>query len=196
MIRPLGMLAVVALVVTGCGADPTTTASAPEPAADMDRFLVRADEAPGLSPAGEPLALPSLRALVEEFGAPEAEERRLRAHGFQMLVTQMLDGPAAAGLSAVDLFASEDGAARELQYLLSNKEEDAPAGLENFERFDVPGVPTATGWTFDKASGHQAADVHWTQGRCLLTLGMEPASIEQLRTGVRAIYERTGGRCP
>jgi hypothetical protein len=213
--KAVGMLAVVALVVAGCGADGddesassttrgdfTTTGSAqespaPTDAADMDRFVVRADEALGLSPSGEPLALLSLSALVEEFGAPAAEERRLRDHGFQLLVTQMLVGSSdAAGISSVDLFASADGAASELEYLLSNKEEDAPAGIENFERFDVPGVPSATGWTFDKPGGHQAADVHWTQGRCLLTLGMEPASIDQLRAGVRALYERTGGRCP
>jgi hypothetical protein len=210
--KSVGMVAAVALVMAGCGADGddgsaggttsgdlTTTTSALEPmsAADMDRFLVGADEAPGLMPSGEPLALSSLRALVEEFGAPEAEERRLRAHGFQLLVTQMLVGHSdAAGISGVDLFASADGATRELEYLLSNKEGDAPAGIENFEPFDVPGVPTATGWTFDKPGGHKAAEVHWTQGRCLLSLGMEPASIDQLRTGVRALYERTGGRCP
>ena len=169
----------------------------PTDAADMDRFLVRADEAPGLSPSGEPLALLSVSALVEEFGVPEAEQRRLRDHGFQLLVTQMIVGRSdAAGISTVDLFASADGAGREFEYLVSSKEEDAPAGIENFEQFDVPGVTTATGWTFDKPGGHKAADVHWTQGRCLLTLGMEPASIDLLRTGVRALYERTGGRCP
>jgi hypothetical protein len=114
-----------------------------------------------------------------------------------VLVTQMLVGTSgAAGISSVDLFATEDGAALELEYLLSNKEADAPAGIEDFERFDVPGVPTAIGWTFDKPGGHTAADVHWTQGRCLLTLGVEPASIDQLRAGVSALYERTGGRCP
>jgi hypothetical protein len=209
------MVAVLALATAGCGTngddespsgttsgDSTTTTSTqesvtPTGAADMDRFLIRADELPGLSPSGEPLELLSLRALVEEFGAPEAEERRLRDHGFQLLVTQMLVGGSdAAGISSVDLFASADGATRELAYLLSNKEEDAPAGIENFEQFDVPGVPTATGWTFEKPGGHQAADVHWTQGRCLLSLGMEPASIDQLRAGVKAIYKRTEGPCP
>ena len=87
-------------------------------------------------------------------------------------------------------------AARELNYIVSNKEKDAPSGVENFVRFDIPGVPTAVGWTFDKPGGSTAADVHWSQGRCVMSLGSEPPSIEQLRAGVKSLYERTKGRCP
>jgi hypothetical protein len=189
------------MATAACGESPTTRSGQESPAPtateDLDRFLVRAEEAPGFSPSGEPTTLSSLRALVEEFDAPKAEERRLRDHGFQSAMTQMLDGPSdSVGISAVDLFASEDGAARELEYLLRNKEKDSPEGVENFKRFDVPGVPTATGWTFDKPGGHKAADVHWSQGRCVLTLGSEPPFIDRLRAGVKTLYDRTEGRCP
>ena len=198
--KTVGILTVLALAVGGCGDDESAKAKAkptPTAAADLEQFVVRAEEAPGLSPSGEPRTISSLAALVDAFRLSEAEESRLRDHGFQSTVLLMLVGPAeAAGISTVDLFSSEDGATRELEYLVNNKEKDAPYGVENFEPFDVPGVPTATGWTFDKPAGHKAADVHWSQGRCVFTLGGEPPSIDQLRAGVKALYERTGGRCP
>lgn len=86
--KAVGIFAVLALLVAGCGdddddesasrttsGDSTTARSAqesptPTGAADLDRFLIRADEAPGLSPSGEPTALLSLRALVEESTHP------------------------------------------------------------------------------------------------------------------------------
>jgi hypothetical protein len=198
--KTVGMVTVLALAMVGCGDDESTTATttaAAAAASKLDRFLVRANEAPGLSPEGEPKVLSSLKALVAEFGVPEADQRRLQEHGFEATVTQMLVGPSdAAGISTVDVFASEAGAAQELEYLVSNKEKDAPEGVKNFERFDVPGAPTAVGWTFDKPGGSKAADLHWSQGRCVMTLGSEPPLLDQLRAGVKALYERTGGRCP
>jgi hypothetical protein len=108
----------------------------------------------------------------------------------------MLTGPSdAAGVSNVSLFTTEDGATRELEYMKSNIGKDS-SGADNFERFDVPGVPTATGWTYDKPGGSKAADVYWSQGRCVMVLGSEPPSVDRLRSGVKAIYERTEGRCP
>lgn len=163
---------------------------------DLERFLIRADELPGFSFSGEPRSLPTLSALVDEFDAPKAEEQRLRDHGFQSFVAQMIEGPSdAAGVSNVSLFATKDGATRELEYLQSNIGKDSH-GAKNFERFDVPGVPTAAGWTYDKPGGSKAADVYWSQGRCVMVLGSEPPSVDRLRTGVKALYERTQGRCP
>ncbi len=163
---------------------------------NVDELLLRADEAPGLSPSGEPLHLGSLKALVDEFHPSAAEQQRLRDHGFMSTTTVMLEGPDGDGISTVDLFASADGATSELDYLVKNKAKDAPAGVENFVPFDVPGVPTAKGWTFDKPGESKAIDIHWSQGRCVLSLGSEPPMLEQLRAGVKAIYERTRGECP
>jgi hypothetical protein len=190
----------LALAAAACGEAPTTRSAqgSPTPTAteDLDRFLIRADELQGFSPSGEPDRLSSLSAIVDEFDLPKAEQRRLRDHGFQSFVGQMLTGPSdAAGVSNVSVFDTEDGATRELEYMKSNIAKDS-SGAKNFERFDVPGVPTATGWTFDKPGGHKAADVYWSQGRCVMVLGSEPPSVDRLRTGVKAIYERTEGRCP
>jgi hypothetical protein len=198
--HPLIVAATALALAAACGeSSPTKSAQeSPAPTAneDLDQFLIRAGEAPGLSPSGEPNTLSPLSAYVDEFDLPKTEERRLRDHGFQSFVAQMLTGPSdTAGVSNVSLFTTEDGATRELEYMKSNIGKD-PSGAKNFERFDVPGVPTATGWTYDKPSGHKAADVYWSQGRCVMVLGSEPASVDRLRAGVKAIYERTGGRCP
>jgi hypothetical protein len=189
-----------AMATAACGESPTTESAQESPAptatVDLDRFLIRAGELAGFSPAGEPDTLSPLSAFVDEFHLPKAEEQRLRDHGFQSFVAEMLTGPSdAAGVSNVSLFSTKDGAARELEYRQSNVDTNS-GGAKNFKRFDVPGVPTATGWTYDKPGGSKAADVDWSQGRCVMVLGSEPPSIDRLRTGVKAIYERTEGRCP
>jgi hypothetical protein len=66
------------------------------------------------------------------------------------------------------------------------------------KRFEVLDVPGAHGWTgtdlHDNAIGH----VYWTQGRCMMLIGLEVEGprVERLSAGAKAIYERTGGRCP
>lgn len=53
---------------------------------------------------------------------------------------------------------------RELEYLVSQIDKDDAHPL--VDRFDVPGVPTATGWTADKPENEtKVANVHWSQGR-------------------------------
>ena len=44
------------------------------------------------------------------------------------------------------------------------------------------------------AIGH----VYWTQGRCMMLIGLEVEGprVERLSAGAKAIYERTGGTCP
>jgi hypothetical protein len=191
------------LLVAGCGDDDDdggdqALVGAPTATDDLDRFLLRANEAPGYSPAGKPETLSTARAFVEDIGGTKAEEQRLRDLGFEAFVVQMLDGPSGTvGLTNVSLFSAEDGAARELEHLLSTIEQDVEAAGAKVDRFfDVPGVPTAAGYTVDKPGRHKAADVRWSQGRCVMTLGSEPPYVDRLRAGVRAIYERTNGQCP
>ncbi len=202
----------LAIVASACGDSSTSPSdlSAASPATrELERFLVRANEAPGFAPSGKPKAWLSLRAFVDGEEGTKADEQRLRDHGFEVIVFQPLKGPSdAAGVANVRLFATEDGATRELEYLVSKIDKDVEHPL--IERFDVPGVPTATGWTVAKQAGGFAgpenrvavANVLWSQGRCVMYLGSEPkpgsepSFVDQLRAGVKAIYERTEGRCP
>ncbi|HYZ92295.1 MAG TPA: hypothetical protein VFA34_07865 [Actinomycetota bacterium] len=194
--RPLIVaVGVLALVASACG-ESATTGSAQE-TADLHRFLIRADEMPGFPLRGEPDLVSDLSAFVESDDLDQAQEQRLREHGFEAFTAQMIGDPEGeAGVSNLTLFATQAGAARELEYLRNNKEKEAPPEIENFERFDVPDVPTAFGWTYVKPGGSRTADIQWLQGRCVMYLGSEPAYIDRLRAAVKAIYEHTGGRCP
>jgi hypothetical protein len=194
-LHPLIVAAIAsALAAAACGESSTTRSTnespSPPPPEDLDRFLVDA-EIRGFSPSGEPVRLSTLSSYVGEFEASEDDEQRLRDHGFESFVAQPLEGPSAGGVISVSLFSTEEGATRELEHSVNSKEKDV-----NFEPFAVPGVPTATGWTYDDLHGHEAADVLWSQGRCVMNLGVEPSLVDRLRTAVKAFYERTQGRCP
>ncbi len=188
----------LAVVAGGCGKSSTSPSAQPtaSPATlDLERFLIRANEAPGFSPSGKRETIAGVRAFVADLKGTKADEQRLRDHGFEVFVVQRLEGPSdAAGVTNVSLFSTEEGAARELQYLLGNIDKEL-AGAK-IERFDVPGISTATGYTADLPDGHKVANVNWSQGRCVMTLGSEPPFVDQLRAGVRALYERTQDKCP
>jgi hypothetical protein len=64
--------------------------------------------------------------------------------------------------------------------------------------FEVPEVPGATGSTGPDLHGNAIGHVFWTQGRCMLLLGLEVEGprVERLSAGVQAIHERTNGTCP
>ena len=66
------------------------------------------------------------------------------------------------------------------------------------KRFRVPDVPGASGWTGPDLHGNAIGHVYWTQGRCMLLVGLEVKGprVERLSAGAKAIYERTGGTCP
>jgi hypothetical protein len=199
----VGIVVLLGLAVAGCGEDgddgsgaasrATTTTGSDGRAGDLDGFVVREGEAPGLRPSGPPITSDSLTAL--DF--PDEEERRLEEAGFVALTSQPLQGTGdGAGISSVMVFATEDGASRELAYLLEKFPEDAPSGLTDFERVDVPDVPGAGGWSYRKPGGSSAADLHWQVGRCVLSLGSEPPLLDAQRAGAKAINARIAGRCP
>ncbi|MDQ4144385.1 MAG: hypothetical protein M3198_11695 [Actinomycetota bacterium] len=188
----------LAVVAGGCGTSstsPSAELAASPTTRDLERFLIRANEAPGFSPSGKPETISGVRAFVADLQGTKADEQRLRDHGFQVFVVQPLEGPSdAAGVTNVSLFSTEEGAARELQYLLGNIDNEFPGA--KIERFDVPGLSTATGYTAELPDGVKVANVNWSQGRCVMTLGSQPPFVDELRAGVRALYERTEGTCP
>ena len=65
-------------------------------------------------------------------------------------------------------------------------------------RFQVPSVPGANGWTGPDLHGNAIGHVYWTQGRCMMLIGLEVGGprVQRLSAGAEAIYGRTGGTCP
>lgn len=190
--------AVFALATTACGGDPSDPApESPTPAAqpDLSRFLILPNEEPGWVPTGKPETIRGVRAFAKDLGGSAEDERRLRAAGFQVfLVRHLKDETGWPGVSNVHLFATPEGANRWMRHFAGFVEQQ----FEAINRFAVPGVPGARGVTASTGGGGTVTQVLWVQGRCMLVLGneFERPLVEPARTGVKAIYERTGGRCP
>lgn len=186
----IGVTACSRSSTTPSGRSPTTRETP-----DLNRFLLRSTEMPGLSPVGKPEKLSGVRAFVADIKGTKADERRLSEHGFRAFLVQRLEGPAdSAGVTNVNLFSSEDGAMKELEYLVGDIDREFSGA--RIERFNVPEVSTATGFTADLPDGRKVANVYWSQGRCVMTIGSEPPMVDPLRAGVKAIYDRTKGQCP
>jgi hypothetical protein len=205
------LLVGLALAASACGdtADNANSAAAetkPKTAAassvDLTPMLMRADEEPGFRPGALPDAMPRSRetftgvdAFAKSMGLPPAEVRRLRSEGFISFTVGPIRGPRnTAGLTNAALYETAEGAKRSMTHDLRPDVIRAYGPIANLRFFTVPGVPGARGWA---ASEPHVANVLWVQGRCYLTLGNQgPGRLEgRLSTGVRAIYERTKGRC-
>jgi hypothetical protein len=210
-IRGMGSIAACAALIfafSACaGEKPSTERRAvetksPQVATGLARFLLQANEEPGFSPRGEPETISTVEAFMKE--APPAEEKALRENGFKSFVVVQLESDRGdAGVSNVHEFATEDGARRHLDYLRGAVDEQFEGAT--IQRIDIPEVPTATGFLAWKPDEFDVANVNWVQGRCLMTLGnggsgphagLPTSFIEPLSTGVKAIFERTGGQCP
>ena len=209
-------LATLAVGLAACGGDDGDDDTAQEPAkatpqpaaVDLDRFLMRKDEEPGFRPEAAPGAKPAaaetisgVDALVQDMGLGPADAQRLRDAGFISFTVQPIRGPRSAGVTNVALYATADGAKRDMVHETSPGVVRKSGPLENLRYFSVRGVPGARGFTAT-LRGRPASDavgnVYWVQGRCMLVLGNQGPGpfVGPLSKGVRAIYERTGGECP
>jgi hypothetical protein len=177
----------------------------PQVATGLARFLLQPNEEPGFSPSSEPETISTVEAFVKDIeDAPPAEAQALRENGFKAFVVVPLESDRGdAGVSNVLEFATEDGARRHLAFLMRAVDEQFEGAT--IQRFEIPEVPTAAGFLAWKPDEFDVANVNWMQGRCLMTLGnggsgphagLPTSFIEPLSTGVKAIFERTGGQCP
>jgi hypothetical protein len=190
----------LALTVVGCGGDsdraPTPTASSTTPASspDLDKYLLQGDEVPGL----HPLASPHTDTGPPFDLTPDGAER-LQRSGYISATYQPAEGDRSGGVSSVLLFDTAAGARDWMAY-----ETSAPVLRDQFfpgariGRFRVPDVPDARGFTGPDLHGNPIGHVYWTQGRCMMLIGLEVDGprVERLSAGARAVHERTGGTCP
>jgi hypothetical protein len=173
----------------GASADPSKTA---EPAG-LERYLMQDDEVPGLKPTGSPRTDSG-----QPFSLPEDGAARLERSGYISLTFQPSEGDHAGGVSSVLLFESEAGARDWMAYETSDEAIQHQIPGTKITRFEIPDVPGAHGWTGPDLHGNAIGHVYWTQGRCMMLIGLEVEGprVERLSAGVKAIYERTDGTCP
>jgi hypothetical protein len=142
-----------------------------------------------------------VKALVNEWHLPAADERRLSDEGFLSLTFQPIRGPGSAGVTSVSLYETVEGAERSLMHELRPDVIRAAGPVENLRFFSVPGIPGARGWTASlpgEPASRAVGNVLWAQGRCMHVLGNQgPGPFDgPLSRGARAIYERTNEQCP
>ena len=188
----------LALLVVGCGGDPdratsptdaATTAAPP----NLEQYLLQADEVPGLTPVSTPQT-----DTGEPFDLPEDGAELLLRSGYISTTYQAAEGDLSGGVSSVLLFETEAGAREWMTYETSDEAIRHQIPGAKIKRFQVPSVPGANGWTGPDLHGYAIGHVYWTQGRCMLLIGLEVEGprVEPLSIGAKAIYDRTGGTCP
>ena len=193
----VSLTALLGVLLVGCGDESGRPTRTPEPTsmvtpANLDDFLLRADEVPGLRPVATPMS-----PLGEPFELDKDGAERLRRSGYISTTYQPAEGQG-AGVSSVLLFFTQTGARDWMAYETSLEAIRLQIPGATIRRFRVPDVPGATGWTGPDVHGNAIGQVYWTQGRCMLLIGLEVEGpkIARLSAGARAIYERTGGTCP
>ena len=185
-------------LVVGCGGEsdratsPTEAATTVAPP-NVDQYLLQVDEIPGLEPVSTPQTDSG-----EPFDLPESGAERLRRSGYISTTYQPAGGDRGAGVSSVVLFETEVGARDWMTYETSDEVIQHQIPGTTIKRFQVPDVPGAHGWTGPDRHGNAIGQVYWTQGRCMMLLGLEVEGprVARLAAGAKAIYERTGGSCP
>lgn len=185
------------VLLTACGGDAERgstvdeTTSAGQP--NLERFLMQDDEVPGLKPVASPQT-----DSRDPFVLSPDGKKLLQRSGFVSTTFQPAEGSHGAGVSSVMLFESDAGAREWMAYETSDDAIQAQIPGAKIKRFQVADVPGAHGWTGPDLHGNAIGQVYWTQGRCMMLIGLEVEGprVARLSAGVKAIYERTDGTCP
>jgi hypothetical protein len=185
------------MLIVGCGGESdrgpsTTDAATTAVPGTPEQYLLQVDEVPDLEPMSSPQTDSG-----EPFDLPKDGTRHLRHSGYISTTYQPADGDHGAGVSSVLLFETEAGAREWMAYETSIEAIRHQIPGAKIKRFQVPDVPGANGWTGPDLHGNAIGQVYWTQGRCMLLIGLEVEGprVERLSAGAKAIYERTGGTC-
>jgi hypothetical protein len=193
----MGLAVLLSVLTAGCGggSDQATstqdTATTDAPPA-IEQYLLQTDEVPDLKPRSSPQTDSREPFVLTKDGA-----QRLRHSGFISTTYQPADGKRGAGVSSVMLFETAAGAREWMAYETNIQTIQQQIPDARIKRFRVPDVPGANGWTGPDLHGNAIGQVYWTQGRCMMLIGLEVEGprVERLSAGARAVYERTGGTC-
>ena len=195
----IALAGLLGMLLIGCGgeSDPATgptDATSTDAPPNLDQYLLEVDEVPGLAPMSSPQTDSG-----EPFELTKDGADRLQRSGYISTTYQPAEGDRSGGVSSVLLFETEAGARDWMAYETSDEVvQDQILPGARIKRFQVPDVPGAHGFTAPDLHGNAIGHVYWTQGRCMMLIGLEVEGprVEPLSAGVKAIYERTGGGCP
>ena len=194
----MALAGLLGMLIVGCGgesdrATSTTDAATTVAPPNLEQYLLQVDEVPGLEPMSSPQTDSGNRSICPRtvpsgFGEVATSRRP----------TSPLEGDRSGGVSSVLLFETEAGARDWMAYETSDEAILHQIPGAKIKRFRVPDVPGASGWTGPDLHGNAIGHVYWTQGRCMMLIGLEVEGprVERLSAGAKAIYERTGGTCP
>jgi hypothetical protein len=194
----VALAGLLGMLIVGCGgeadrATSTTDAAATVAPPNLEQYLLQVDEVPGLEPMSSPQTDSG-----EPFDLPDEGTDRLRRSGYISTTYQPAEGDRSGGVSSVLLFETEAGARDWMAYETSDEAIRNQIPGATIKRFQVLDVPGAHGWTGPDLHGNAIGHVYWTQGRCMMLIGLEVEGprVARLSAGAKAIYERTGGICP
>ena len=187
------------MLMVGCGGESDQATSTTDVATtvappNLTQYLLQAGEVQGLKPTSSPQtdSGPPFDPL------PEDGAERLERSGYVSTTYQQAQGERIGGVSSVLLFEAEAGARDWMAYETSDEALRHQMPNSKIERFQVPDVPGAHGWTGPDLHGNAIGQVYWTQGRCMLTIAIEVEGprVAPLSAAAKSIYERTDGTCP
>jgi len=194
----VALAGLLGMLIVSCGgesdrATSTTDAATTDAPPNLEQYLLQDDEVPGLEPVSSPQTDSGA-----PFDLPEDGVERLQSSGYISTTYQPAEGDRSGGVSSVLLFETEAGARDWMAYETSDEAIQHQIPGAKIKRFQVLDVPGAHGWTGPDLHGNAIGHVYWTQGRCMLLIGLEVEGprVARLSAGAKAIYERTGGTCP
>jgi len=175
----------LAVAAAGCG----STSDSRKPDLALGAYLVQGNEEIGLQTTGPPVTSATAKQWTAAIPNGQAEESRLETEGFERAISVQTASAHGQGVSWVLELQSAADATRE-QAAELRRFMHVPGRVD---RFTVPGVPTAEGFTYP-GPDPQDANALFREGRCLLLVGDQEAAHDYrapVVAAVRAIWART-----
>jgi hypothetical protein len=199
--RTVALVTVLAFGLSACGAGrkpspptaPPKTATTPKTVkSPLDAYLLREGEG-GFAVFSVAVVQPTIASWVKVSRSTAADGRRVHGEGFRGALEQATaTSTGGTGLDFVLELSSAAAARREQAVEL--KEDVAEQGHYGVTRFTVPGVPGSQGIAATGGKRGSAANVLFTEGRCLLLVGNDEVDAKYRQyvvAGTLALYRRT-----
>lgn len=200
---PAIALAALAFGATTAAASASSSSNA---AAQLTRYLVADSDVADYAPAGKATRFTTPTSWGAILGPkPQTAISRLEREGFVAAASEYTlytptDG-SGGGISWAAELGSASGAAAE--QAIDYKQFAVPSmGASVVQRYALKGISGSRAWT-SAALGFQSANVLFTEGRCLLLIGIERTVggtltnvMGPLQSAADSIYKRTHARCP